>query len=177
MLTKLISIGVADFNIRRNFKCHRVTARKRVETERGPLQKRSSLTLDDFVPFQSLAKLLERFAALGVVEAEIAAYLGHPASEMTAEDFSTLVSIGSLIKDQQATWAEVVAESRGEVEGAAAGEPPHDADGVVKPSVADRMKADLRKRTEAKGAKGKPAEAKGAETAPPPADREPGAEG
>lgn len=93
-----------------------------------------------------VAKLSEGFGKLKppVTKDQIAAYLGHPVEQLTEDEYFVLRAIYMGVSEGHTTWANLVAEKRGDVE---------QAPGEL--STVDQLKADLAKRAADREAKKK----------------------
>lgn len=64
----------------------------------------------------AVQKMIDDFRTLGVVRADLEAYLGHPVEETTPEEFPTLRGIFVAIADGETTWKEIAKTKSGDSE-------------------------------------------------------------
>jgi hypothetical protein len=60
-------------------------------------------------PAAAARKLADAFASLGISAAQLREYLGHAVDQLTPDEAGALRGVYSALRDQQTTWAEVVA--------------------------------------------------------------------
>lgn len=64
-------------------------------------------------------KLLDRLYARGVTAEQVAVYLGHPAEQMTGDEYRELIQVGQALAEKSTTWDDVIRQrriERGEIE-------------------------------------------------------------
>lgn len=74
-------------------------------------------------PNVGIRKIVDAFRRIGVDASQLREYLGHSADTMTLAEYEELRSLGTAIKDGEATWEESLEAKKAEREGTAAAAP------------------------------------------------------